>query len=188
DIGQLKVGMPVHFKVDAFPDEEFHGEVRQIRLDAKVTNNVVIYTVAVTTNNDDLKLLPYLSADVKFEVDERRDVLKVPNGAMRYRPRPELIIPAPQAAATQSPQGNGDEEDPSNRRTVWVKHGTFVYPLEVQLGLTDGTESEIVGGAVSEGMELVEGENLAGAPPAEANNPFAPMRFRGTKKNTKKAE
>lgn len=188
DIGQLKVGMPVHFKVDAFPDDVFEGEVRQIRLDAKVTNNVITYTVVVSTNNDDLKLLPYLSADVKFELDERREVLKVPNAAMRYRPRPELIIPPPQGAATPSPGNNGDDEDLLNRRTVWVRQGNFVFPLKLKIGLTDGAETEIVAGAVTEGMELIVGENLTGAPPAEGNNPFAPPRFRGTKKNTKKAD
>lgn len=188
DIGQLKVGMPVHFTVDAFRDEEFRGEVRQIRLDAKITNNVITYTVVVSTNNDDLKLLPYLSAEVKFEIEERKDVLKVPNAAMRYRPRPQLIIPAPQAAAAPSPGTNGADEEESNRRTVWVRQGNFVYPLEVQVGLTDRAETEIVAGDVTEGMELVVGENLAGAPPSVGNNPFAPPRFRGTKKNTKKAD
>lgn len=64
DIGRLRVGMPVRFSVDAYPGEFFQGSVRQIRLNASMTSNVVLYTVVVTTNNDDLRLLPYLTADV----------------------------------------------------------------------------------------------------------------------------
>jgi HlyD family secretion protein len=187
DIGQLRVDMPVHFEVAAFPGEVFRGVVRQIRLDAQTTNNVVIYTVAVSTNNDNLRLLPYLSAELKFEVDERLGVLKVPNSAMRYRPRQELVIPPPAGVETELPASENDQDNHENIRTLWVRHGNFVYPVDVRIGLTDGAESEIIAGAVTEGTELVVGENLAGALPTEGTNPFAPPRFRGKKKDAKKS-
>jgi len=184
DIGQLRVGMPVHFMVDAFPDDVFRGEISQIRLNAKITNNVITYTVAVSTNNDDLKLLPYLSADVRFEVNQREGVLTVPNPALRYRPRKELIVPPPFGYRESSPQPNGaDAHD--NSRTVWVKLGNFVYPLKVQVGVTDGAVTEIVSGNLTEGTEIVLGENVADVAETETNNPFAFKRPGGPKKDKK---
>ncbi|MSQ97527.1 MAG: HlyD family efflux transporter periplasmic adaptor subunit [Gemmataceae bacterium] len=93
DIGQLKIGMPVRFKVDAHPKRMFHGKIAQIRLNANMTQNVVTYTVVVSAENPELKLLPYMTADVKFEVAEHHEVLVVPNGAVRWQPRPEQIVP-----------------------------------------------------------------------------------------------
>ncbi len=101
DIGRLKVGMPVRFTVDAFPNDVFHGKIAQIRLNATMTQNVVTYTVVVTTENPDLKLLPYLTADVKFEVQDEKDVLLVPNAALRWQPKPEQIAPDAREAAEQ---------------------------------------------------------------------------------------
>ena len=91
DIAKIKPGTKVHFRVDALPQDVFHGEVVQIRLNASMTQNVVTYTVVISVDNPELKLLPYLTADVKFEVDDREDVLLVPNAALRYKPAPELI-------------------------------------------------------------------------------------------------
>jgi HlyD family secretion protein len=185
DIGQLHVGMPAHFAVDAFRDDVFRGEVRQIRLNAKFTNNVVTYTVVVSTNNDDLKLLPYLSANVDFEVDERHNVLKVPNAAFRYRPRPELIIAAPKSSPPASSPLPAAGQPRDNLRTVWVKHGNFVYPVEVQIGITDRSSTEIIAGDLSEGMKIVLTENPGDAPVEEGTNPFAFRRPGPTKKEKK---
>lgn len=91
DIGRLKLGMPASFTVDAFPNDVFHGRIAQIRLNATMTQNVVTYTVVVATENPDMKLLPYLTAEVKFEVDGRKDALLVPNAALRWQPKPEQI-------------------------------------------------------------------------------------------------
>jgi len=190
DIGQLKVGMPVHFSVDAFPGEKFIGQVSKIRLNAQMTSQVVIYIVEVTTNNDDLKLLPYLSADVKFEVDHRKDVLLVPNSALRYRPRPELIAAQPAdasvPAATTKPASSADD-GATDRRTVWVKDGNKVRPVEVEVVVTDGTLSEIAGGGLEEGTEIVESEDLPQATPSEGTNPFMPMRPKAKSKAKKAA-
>ncbi len=80
DIAKVKQGTKVHFRVDALPQDTFHGTVVQVRLNALMTQNVVTYTVVIGVDNSDLKLLPYLTADVYFEVDNRKDVLLVPNG------------------------------------------------------------------------------------------------------------
>ena len=94
DIGRIKAGMPVEFTVAALPEEKFQGKVYQIRLNAASTQNVVNYTVVISFDNTDMKVLPYLTADpIKFIVDKRSDVLLVPNAALTFQPRPEDIAP-----------------------------------------------------------------------------------------------
>lgn len=200
DIGQLRVGQPVHFTVDAYPGEVFHGEIQEIRLDAEMTNNVVVYRVIVSTPNEDLRLLPYLSARVEFEINRRPDALLIPNAALRYTPRPELVTnaPAPKAdiadatpetevltadatdskeAATKEAASKVTAASTSDRR-VWVRQGHKVYPVDVTVGLTDGVQSEVIKGDLRPGMEVVLGEEIAEVS-TEANNPLAPPRFRG---------
>ena len=93
DIGQIHPGLPVTFTVDAFPGETFRGEVSKIRLNASMTSNVVTYTVEVITDNSNGRLLPYLTANVKFEIDRRTAVLLVPNAALRWSPQPDQVAP-----------------------------------------------------------------------------------------------
>jgi HlyD family secretion protein len=92
DIGQIHPNQSARFTVDAFPNKVFHGTVSQIRLNAVMTQNVVTYTVVVTTDNSSGKLLPYLTANVLFEVAHHEDVLKVPTAALRWRPEPHQIV------------------------------------------------------------------------------------------------
>src|SRR5262249_3942637 len=93
DVGQIHVGQPANFKVDAFPKEVFTGVVSQIRLNASMTQNVVTYTVVVAANTATLGLLPYLTANLQFRVDQREGVLLVPNAALRYRPAVDRVHP-----------------------------------------------------------------------------------------------
>jgi len=93
DIGKIHPGQPVTFTVDAFPDETFEGEVRKVRLNASMTQNVVTYTVEITTDNSDGRLLPYLTANIQFELDRRSDVLLVPNAALRWTPSAQQVAP-----------------------------------------------------------------------------------------------
>jgi HlyD family secretion protein len=93
DIGRIREKMPVTFTVDTYPNQIFHGNVYQIRMNATMTQNVVTYTVVVETDNSDLRLLPYLTANVSFQVEQHPNVLKVPNGALRWKPRPAMVAP-----------------------------------------------------------------------------------------------
>ena len=93
DIGRIHEKMPVTFTVDAYPNEVFHGTVYQIRMNATITQNVVTYTVVVDTDNSDLRLYPYLTANLSFQVEQHSNVLKVPNGALRWKPRPQMVAP-----------------------------------------------------------------------------------------------
>lgn len=175
DIGQLKVGTPVTFTVDAFPKDEFHGEVVQVRLNAKMTQNVVTYTVVIATDNSDMKLLPYLTADVKFEIARREDVLSVPLAALNYEPRPELVVEGAEPMADKA-----DSADPdADAATIWALKGNRVYPLTVRAAVSDGAWVEVEGDQIAEGLEVVLRESKEGET-QEVNNPFMP-RIRGTR-------
>jgi HlyD family secretion protein len=86
DIGRIRVGLPVQFTVDAFPDVNFSGTVEQVRLQPLTESNVVTYTTVIATRNDDLRLRPGMTANVTVMVETRQDVLKAPNAALRYKP------------------------------------------------------------------------------------------------------
>ncbi len=119
DIGHVNPGSPVRFTVDAFPGDTFTGEVRKVRLNATMTQNVVTYTVEIVTDNSNLKLLPYLTANVRFILDERKDVLTVPNAALRWSPPPEPAAPttAKGAAPTQTASSGASSEKPASEKS-----------------------------------------------------------------------
>ena len=93
DIGKIRAGQPVSFTVDAFPGQTFRGEVGKVRLNASMTQNVVTYTVEIITDNSSGRLLPYLTANVRFALDRRDDILMVLNAALRWTPSPDQIAP-----------------------------------------------------------------------------------------------
>src|SRR5687767_7200964 len=108
DVGRLRVGLPASFAVDAFPRRNFSGEIRQIRKSPVNVQNVVSYTVVISAANTDLALLPGMTANVRISVENRANVLKVPNAALRWRPagaadsRAPADAPPPQAAGGQA--------------------------------------------------------------------------------------
>ena len=192
DIGQIKAGQPVTFTVDAFPGQVFNGAVGKVRLNATMTQNVVTYTVEVNTDNSDGKLLPYLTANAKFIMGERRQVLLVPNAALRWTPRPEQILrefrnkfKAPQKAEEPPPGQASAPKGKKGKRpsVVWVPEGDRVRPINVTVGLKDGSLTEVAGEGLKEGTLVVVGEmenQQAAGKPASGSSPFAPQLF-GTK-------
>ncbi|MGV8073001.1 MAG: efflux RND transporter periplasmic adaptor subunit [Syntrophobacteraceae bacterium] len=180
DIGSIRPAQPVVFTVDAFPGETFEGAVGKIRLNASMTQNVVTYTVEVTTDNSSGKLLPYLTANVKFIVSQRKDVLMVPTAALKWTPNPESIVQGSDKASrgiqSQHPGTSsqyGKEE--SVWGTLWIPEGSHVRPLSVRVGMSDGSQTEVEGDGLKEGMEVVVAEQVKGesAGPTAAN-PFTP--------------
>lgn len=107
DIGQVKVGQDVRFNVDAFPDREFGGVVKQIRLGATNTQNVISYPVVVTVNNDDLTLLPGMTVNAEIQVSRHDNVLRVPNAALRFHPVDSNATTAATAGAPSARTGGG---------------------------------------------------------------------------------
>jgi HlyD family secretion protein len=201
DIGNIHPGQPVTFTVDAHPNRTFNGLVGQIRLNASMTQNVVTYTVVVTTDNADGKLLPYLTANLQFQVAEHKDALLVPNAALRWKPTsPEQVAPdarddyarsqrrkaGEKAAAAAGeggakPAGADKEKDSHDRAVVWVQDGQYVRPVKVTIGLSDGAMTEVLKGDLQPGAALVVGENRGGGPEG-TTNPFTPQMFGGNKK------
>jgi HlyD family secretion protein len=104
DIGQVKVGQPVNFSADAFPDRQFKGVVDQVRLAATTANNVVTYPVVVTVDNSDGTLLPGLTVNAEIEVSKRANVLKLGNAALRFKPSEGSAL------ADLQPAGPGREQ------------------------------------------------------------------------------
>jgi HlyD family secretion protein len=117
DIGQIFEGQIARFTVDAYPDETFEGKVLKMRLNATMTQNVVTYTVEVEYDNSDLRLKPYMTANVRFQVAERKDVLLVPNAALRWRPNFNQIAPDARAdyaaALKRKPAASTETADPA---------------------------------------------------------------------------
>ncbi|HAA05394.1 MAG TPA: RND transporter [Syntrophobacteraceae bacterium] len=186
DIGSIHPGQPVSFTVDAFADEVFQGEVGKVRLNATMTQNVVTYTVEVITDNSSGKLLPYLTANAKFVVNERRDVLLAPNAALRYVPSAELIVARSGAKGGAGPVESGGTARQEARGgpgpgTLWVAQGDGVAPIPVQVGISDGSSSEVQGDGLKEGLQVVVGEQpKQESAPAPGGSPFTPRIFRGS--------
>ncbi len=170
DIGQIRVNQPVRFAVDAYPGETFRGAVNRIRLNATNTQNVVVYTVEVMTDNTTGKLLPYMTANLSFEVDRRTDTLLVSNAALRYRPAAALIA----SSDTPSAKDAAGEKQKPGQGVVWVQEGTKLRAVPITTGLTDGTMTEILSGDLAPGADVVVGEAQSGSSAATAQNPFAP--------------
>lgn len=191
DIASVNVGQPVTFTVDARPGETFKGTVSKVRLKATMTQNVVTYTVEVTADNSSGHLVPYMTANAKFEVSRAEDVLAVPNMALRYTPTKEVIEPGVRDAAGAStalstasssrPTTQGSRGGEGKREMVWVRDGEFVKPIPVRTGVTDGAFTQVQGEGLSEGMEIVVSDVTTDAAPAASagSNPFAPQFGRG---------
>ena len=169
DIGQVKEGQNVTFTVDAYPDDVFGGTVRQVRLEATTTSNVVTYEVVITAPNPDLKLKPGLTANVTINTLEEKDVLAVPTKALRFNPDPELLE---EIGVTVTGSQAADGED---TRTVWVRKGNEISPKTVATGHTSGDKTGITCG-LSDGEEVVTGLSAEAPRKEEATerSPFAP--------------
>ncbi|MBF0523531.1 MAG: efflux RND transporter periplasmic adaptor subunit, partial [Deltaproteobacteria bacterium] len=134
DIGNIRPGQQATFTVDAYPNDKFQGEVGKVRLNANMTQNVVNYTVEVITDNSNGKLLPYLTANVKFNLSRRQDVLLIPNAALRWEPKPDQIAPdsrkksKPDKASRPGAAAQKSQEE-QNRGVLWTVDDAFVRPI-----------------------------------------------------------
>lgn len=167
DIGDVKEGERVSFTVDAYPDDTFDGTVKQVRQEATTTNNVVTYEVVISAPNADLKLKPGLTANVTIYTAERKGVLAVPSKALRFTPTKETV----------GKMKIVDVQGAKNK--VWTIEGNSIVAHKVNIGMADGTNTQIIGG-VQAGIKVVTGLSVIGGeePHAEAaggeSSPFAP--------------
>jgi HlyD family secretion protein len=176
DIGLIqqakRTGQPVRFTVDAHPDDLFPGEILQIRLSSTTTQNVVTYPVVVSAPNPDLKLLPGMTASISFQIKEKTNVLRIPNGALRFFPQKDQVRPEDRHLLESRAQATPENEEQEpvrsaeekaeirkqrNRRHVWVVDGDFLRAVEVRTGLSDNNHTEVLAGPLTEGQKLVTG-------------------------------
>lgn len=158
DVGRLEAGKAATFTVDAWPGREFPGTIRQIRKAPTTVQNVVTYDAVVDVDNQDLALLPGMTANVTFVWDERDDALRVPNVALRYRP-----------ADAKPQRGKGDS------RPVYKLVDGRPEPVMITTGLTDGSFTEVKSGDLKEGDQLVTDAPDAAkgtTPPGGGSNAF----------------
>jgi HlyD family secretion protein len=207
DVGQIKQGIKANFTVDAFPGENFTGEVSQVRLNAQALQNVVTYTAVVEVSNPHLKLRPGMTTNITFPVQQRENVLTVPNAALRFKPelseseqeglRQQMEARREQRAEQRAQQGDSQrgqrrnqsenqtgersEGERPQRQTVWVLTADKkIEPRFVRAGLTNGRVTEIAGGTLQEGETVVIGKTEANATSSQpASSPFAPQGGRG---------
>ena len=142
DIGNVKEGDRVTFTVDAYPDDTFEGTVKQVRLEATTTNNVVTYEVVISAPNADLKLKPGLTANVTIYTQERSGVLAVANKALRFTPTKETVGKDMKIV------------DCKGKNKVWTLNGNTLTAHSVTIGQSDGINTEITKG-LKQGDKIV---------------------------------
>jgi HlyD family secretion protein len=181
DVGNIKIGKPVSFKVDAFPKDTFHGVVSQVRMNATTVQSVVTYDTIIEFANPELKLFPGMTAYVTIPVATVENVLKLPNTALRYKPpmSTEEILAIYQQygigggqqrqVAADPPAAGGAQPGPAEpisarapktvTAVVWKRHvDNTMEPVNVSLGITDHAYTEItavVRGQLKEGDEVI---------------------------------
>lgn len=167
---------PVEFTVDAYPEDLFKGTVHQIRMNPTVLQNVVTYPVVVLAPNPDLKLMPGMTASISFQVKECKDVVKIPNAALRFYPKPEQVREEDKKLLEGESQKDPDAESEKggvvenrsaadvaaagrqrHKRHVWVVDGELLRAVEITIGTSDSKFSELLSGEVKPGQKLVSG-------------------------------
>ena len=201
DIGMCKVGQPVRFTVDAYPDQTFRGKIAQIRLNATVNQNVVTYPVIIEVPNPELALRPSMTANVSIDVAIVHDVLRIPNAALRFRPEEKEGTSTASSSSSSSsgaspeeraargagtgPAGAARQFDRSAGGGKGRRPGQTVYtlpspqigdpaPVEIKAGITDGRFTQVAGGELKEGALVVVGLVTAKADASAGRNPMAP--------------
>lgn len=161
DVGTIREGMPVQFRVDAHLDRRFDGKVRQIRLNPKNEQGVVTYNVVIDADNRERLLLPGMTARVDIVAAQRDDVLRVPNAALRFRPVEPVDGKKGEAAKKDANKGEAKKAAEVDRRprVYRLRDGTPM-PVEVKPGISDGRFTEVVTVGAPEGGPLVAGDRL----------------------------
>jgi HlyD family secretion protein len=194
DVGNVSEGQEVTFTVDAFPARRFRGRVHQVRNAPTVVQNVVTYDAVVRIDNKELLLKPGMTANVQFLVNRKEDVLTIPNMAMRFKPpdqkneaqellRQEQSRAAPTVGArrtSRSPGGGGGGRG-GRRITIYVLSAGKAEPVEVQLGITDGSKTEVRDGELREKDAVIIGMASSAGAQSQTGvvNPFQPSQPRG---------
>lgn len=169
DVGQLEPGGRAEFFVDAYPNETFQGFIKEVRYEPVTVSNVVTYDALVAVQNRELKLRPGMTANVNFIVEEVRNTLAIPSRALRFQPSEAHLS----VADVEVGAGVVLEENHRRRRTVSRLRNGKPELVSIVVGLSDGTDVEVVAGPLREGDSIIVAEGKGGAQPS------APERRRG---------
>ena len=192
DIGVVENAKSVKFSVDAFPGKDFDGKIEQMRLNPQNVQNVVTYNVVIDVDNPEQKLKPGMTANLTITIDERNNVLKVPNAALRFTPQNNGQRSGGNFNGQARRQRNGNGNDSSGSadsqfapatapvlagqtRIVWAI-GKSGEPerRRIKVGLTDGVSTEVVEGNLVEGELVVTGQTLSSTSKSNTNQTAAP--------------
>lgn len=176
DIGRIRPGQAVEFRVDAYPDDTFTGVVRQVRLEPVVEQNVVSYVTVIDVPNPDLALKPGMTANVTIEIARADEVLRVPNAALRFRPTAEVFT----AVGRQAPASRAAGDRAVARGAgVWVlRDDGRIERVSVTAGIDDGIATAVAGEGLDEGARVVTSAaaRAGAAAPAGTGSPLLPQR------------
>jgi HlyD family secretion protein len=161
DVGNIRVGQPVRFTVDAFPNRTFKGQVRQRRLNPTTVQNVVTYDVVVAVDNPELILMPGMTAYVNITVAERKNVLLAPNAALRFKPADAAQKGEKPRSKEDRKENRKDERKKGATGTVQVLENGQLKPLNIGTGITDNRFTEVVSGELKAGERLVTEETVS---------------------------
>ncbi|WP_417666800.1 efflux RND transporter periplasmic adaptor subunit [Roseibium sp.] len=168
DVGQVKEGQRASFTVDAYPDRTFDATIKALHFGSEIVQGVVTYQAVLTTDNTDLLLRPGMTATAEIRVQEETNVLSIPNEALRYTPPKsggsasnasflEKLLPRPpQFAAASKPQPTG------KKRRIWVLRDSVAQTVDVTIGITDGSRTQIKDGDIAPGDEIIVEAKKAG--------------------------
>lgn len=157
DIGKIRVGQPVEFTVDAYPDITFKGSVSEVRNAPIVVQNVVTYDVVIKVDNSELKLKPGMTANVSIIISTKKDVLRIPNAALRFRP-------------SEDKKSNAQGKKPLEKgQAVWIVENDTPKRNRAETGISDGNYTEVISGDLKEGQELIV-ESLAKAKSGQSSS------------------
>lgn len=179
DVGRLRDAMPVRFTVDAFPDRDFQGKIRMVRLNPTIQQNVVTYNVIVDVSNDEGVLKPGMTAQVSMVVATKNDVVRIPNAALRFKPLRDdkdkdlkgkrdkgdkekgLAEKTAQAApATESDAAKAEGRRKPPTRVYKLNEKNELVAVDVQTGVSSNQFTELVSGDIKPGDELVVRDTL----------------------------
>jgi HlyD family secretion protein len=154
DVGSIKVGQAVRFTVDAFPDRSFSATVRQVRLNPTIQQNVVTYDVVVAVDNPEQILMPGMTAYVNIVLAERKNVLLIPNAALRFTP--------PAGTEAVSPE-KPKEKEAGKMGTVYVLKDNRLKSVPIMTGISDNRFTEVISGDLRAGDQVVVSAEAGGA-------------------------
>jgi HlyD family secretion protein len=155
DVGELRPGQAATFTVDAYPDQTFSGEVRQVRKSPETTQNVVTYTAIISAQNPDLLLLPGMTAALRVSVSDGAEALKVPNEALRFHP---MAFKATAGSPVHSQTQDLTTAGAGSPALVWIPDGEGgSLPIAVRIGQRDAKGAQLLDGPLIEGEPLIVG-------------------------------